>query len=183
MYPRWQRGLATHKECMYFNSGLCVLNGVAVSPDKLACPNFKPKGAAMTPEPRRSRQRPRRLPRVSGLRRQHAFLLPSNPEVTFAPAQQLVPYCGGSVSQRGVYIMPSGRAVGRERQGRVSGRKIGELATDASRACICPSCGYTRPYRLGTPCFRQKCSYCRAPMTRKRWYRDEHVRRITNWSY
>lgn len=180
MYPQRQRGLATHKECAYFNGGLCVLNSVRVSPDGPACPNFKPRSTAMTPAPRRSYEGPRRLTRVSRLRRPRAFLPPGNPEEDLTLAQQSVPHYGDSVCQRGVHLVPSGRAGGRGRHGRARGRGIGGPATDVNRACICPTCGYTRPLRLGTPCFWVKCPDCGAPMIRKRWCRDEHARRIEN---
>ena len=183
MYPRWQDGSATHRECEYFNSGLCALNCVVVSPDKPACPNFKPKGIPTTRESGRSYQRLRRLPRISMLRSPLAPLSPSDWEETSTPAQQLASQCGYGVFPRGVYRMPSGGAGGRGRHGRESGRGTGGLAAGVDVACIYPSHGYTRPNRPGIPGFRQKRHDCGAPRTRRRWRRDERARRAEIESY
>jgi len=33
--------------------------------------------------------------------------------------------------------------------------------------CVCPSCGYTEPHKIGTPCFSRKCPKCGKTLTRK----------------
>jgi len=41
---------STHKECAYFNSGICVLSNIPVNPNQIACPNFTPKHLTANPQ-------------------------------------------------------------------------------------------------------------------------------------
>lgn len=168
-YPRWQRGFATHKKCAYFSGGFCTLNGVMVGSDQPACPNFQPKDTTITSETRTPHKRPRQLFQVPLLHKPPSLVRPDDPEDAYTLVQQLTPQRGYSISQqRGVYLMSRSRAGGR---GGVEGRgrgRMGGFATGAGGSCVCPSCGYTKHHRRGTPCFQQKCPKCRTPMIRRR---------------
>jgi hypothetical protein len=173
-YPRRQHAFATHKECAHFSNGFCTANGVMVSPNQPACPNFKPKGTTIAPRTEKPYQQPRQLFQVPLLLRQPFPVPPSDPENIYTTTQRLMPQHGySSFQQRGVYSMSSGRAGGRGggggggRGGRGRGR-MGGFAAGAGGSCVCPNCGYTEPHRLGTPCFQQKCPKCGTPMTRTR---------------
>lgn len=173
-YPRWQHGFATHKRCAHFSNGLCTLNGVVVGSNQPACPNFKPKGTTITPRTEKTCQQPRQLFQVPFLFRRSFLVPPSDPESVYPIAQPLMFQRGyGSSQQRGVYLVSGGRAGGRGGgsggggEGRGRGR-MGGFTAGAGGSCICPSCGYTEPHRLGAPCFQQKCPKCGTLMIRRR---------------
>jgi hypothetical protein len=164
-------GFSTHKECVHFKNGFCTLNSVTVDPNQPACSNFTPKGTTKTPRTEKPYKQPKQLFRTPSFRQR--YLAPSsNPNNIYKSAQQLMLQRGiNSSQQRGVYSISSGRGSGRGRGssgGRRGRGRMSGFAAGAGGSCICPSCGYTEPHKLGTPCFQQKCPKCGTPMTRKR---------------
>jgi uncharacterized membrane protein YgcG len=171
-YPRGQPRFATHKECTHFINGFCTLNAVKVGPNEPACPNFTPRGITTTPQTEKPYEQPRQLFQVPLPFRQRFLVPPSNPENFYKTAQKLMLQRGyNGPQQRGIYSMSSGRGGGRGRGGGGGRRgrgRMGGFAVGAGGSCMCPSCGYTEPHKLGAPCFQQKCPKCGTPMTRKR---------------
>jgi len=173
-YPSRRSGFATHKECTHFSNGFCMLNDVKVGPDQPACPNFTPKHMMKTPRTVSPYQQPRQTLQIPSPFRQGFLMLPSYFENVYTTAQQLMLQRGYNYpQQRGVYYMSSGlggnRGGGGGGGGGRRGRgRMGGFAAGPGGSCVCPSCGYTEPHKLGAPCFQQKCPKCGTPMTRKR---------------
>ena len=183
-FQRRQLVSATHKECAHFSNGFCVMNGVTVGPDQPACPNFTPKSMMTTPQAGKAYHQPGQLLQASMPFRQSLLVSPNHPQnypYTTAPhlgQNYLTPQRGYGIPRQGnvgVYSMSTGRRGGGGigRSGGGSGRgqgggRMGGFAAGPGGSCVCPSCGYTAPHRLGSPCFQQACPKCGTPMTRKR---------------
>ena len=182
-FPRRQPVSATHKECAHFSDGFCVMNRVRVEPDQPACPNFTPKSMMTAPQMAKAYDQPGQLLQGSVPFRQSSPVAPNHPQnyhFTAAPhlGQSYLTfqrgYCIPRQGSVGVYSMSTGRrgGGGRGRSGGGSGRgqgrgRMGGFAAGPGGSCVCPSCGYTAPHRLGSPCFQQACPKCGTPMTRK----------------
>jgi len=165
--PNRMPKFATHKECIHFDNGFCILNNVMVSPNQPTCSNFRAKKLMIISQVEKPYQQPRQLFQVPLHFRQSYFMTSRNPKNVHPTGQQLMLHHGSSGSQHGgIYSMSNSRGGGRGGGGRRKGR-MGGFAAGPSGSCVCPSCGYTVPHRLGTPCFQQKCPKCGTPMTRK----------------
>lgn len=178
----------THKECIHFNNGFCILNNVSVDPNQLACPNFTPKNVTSKLQTAGISQQPQ--PSTQPYPSNHPYTFPS-----FAGYNSPPTYVdSSSANYRGRYgfrhaptqlmqgratftLMSSGRGGGRGRGGgagggggggRGGGRgRQGGFAAGPGGECVCPKCGYTAPHQLGVPCFQQTCPKCGTAMTRK----------------
>jgi hypothetical protein len=160
-FPRRQPVSATHKECAHFSDGFCALNGVAVGPDQPACPNFTPKSMMPVPQMAKAYPQSGQLLQGSVPFRQSFPVAPNHPQNYY----YTVPLHRGQsylTLQRG-YGIPRQSNTGVYSMGRMGG-----FAAGPGGSCVCPSCGYTAPHRLGSPCFQQACPKCGTPMTRKR---------------
>jgi len=159
MMHKEQARYATHKECVHFTNGLCTLSKVNVSPNQPACPNFISKRAIAPAELYRQQKGTPRF---------------YQQQTRFSPMQ---PYSMLPVNQSaiGFYYLSTGRGggKGRGRMGGSSGRRWGSgrrggFAGGLGGPCICPTCGYTVPHRLRSPCYQQNCPTCGKPMISKR---------------
>jgi len=183
-FLRKQPVSATHKECAHFSNGFCVMNGVAVGPDQPACPNFTPKGMMSAPQMAKAYHQSGQLLQGSVPFRQSFPVALNHPQnyyytVSSHRGQSYLMLQRGYViprqSNTDVYSMSTGRrgGGGRGRSGGGGGRgqgrgRMGGFAAGPGGSCVCPSCGYTTPHTLGSPCFQQTCPKCGSPMMRKR---------------
>jgi len=46
------------------------------------------------------------------------------------------------------------------------GKGGGSYAAGPGGECICPSCGYKVPHRVGVPCMNEQCPKCGSSMNR-----------------
>ena len=47
------------------------------------------------------------------------------------------------------------------------GRMGGPKAAGPSGECYCPTCGYSTPHRIATPCYQMTCPKCGTRLTRR----------------
>jgi len=145
-------GFSIHGNCVNFSNGFCTLSNVAVDPNGIACPNFIPKSITPRPQIRYSYPPPYIPPPQTwyGYRTRHSS--GPFPSIPTAPRQ------GGA----SFLFMSTGRR-GRGGGGR---RRMGGFAAGPGGFCVCPSCGYSTPHMIGTPCYQQTCLKCGGMMTR-----------------
>jgi hypothetical protein len=176
-------------------NGLCTLNGVAVSPNENACPSFTlkssmapPQGAKMypgamrffPPHPRQTiSSYPSHMPPATSSTQIGDGLPPSYaypPGIAYRHGYPTPRYARGysyfssTMSRRGSagFLFMSNARGGRGGRGR-GGRgreKMGGFAAGLGGSCVCPSCGYSTPHVIGTPCYQQTCPKCGSRMTR-----------------
>jgi len=192
-YPT-KPGFPAHRDCANFRNGLCTLNGVAVNPNENACPSFTPKSSMVPPQGAKTYPRamrfyqphppqtissyPSHMPLTSST--QIGYSLPPSyaypPWIAYEHGYPTPRYSRGysysssTMSRQGsagFLFMSNARGGrgGRGRGGRGRG-KMGGFAAGPGGSCVCPSCGYSTPHVIGTPCYQQTCPKCGSRMTR-----------------
>lgn len=194
VYPT-QPSFPAHLDCANFGNGFCTLNGVAVNPTEPACPSFTPKSPMAPPQgaktyPGAMRFFQPHLPQSISSYSSHMLPTTSSKQIGDSlPPSYAYPswiayrhgyptprhhhrysYSSSTVSRRGsagFLFMSNARGGrgGRGRGGRVRGKK-GGFAAGPGGSCVCPSCGYSTPHVIGTPCYQQTCPKCGGRMTR-----------------
>lgn len=187
-----QPSFPAHRDCANFRNGFCTLNGVAVNPNGAACPRFTPKSVMATPQVTRAYPGARQPYQLypSQIIQSYPPHMPPRPQTGYSLSSPYVyppwigyghgystpqyhrgysyssptaPRQGGA----GFLFMSSGRG---GRGGRGSGgrgrRRMGGFAAGPGGSCVCPSCGYSTPHVIGTPCYQQTCPKCGSRMTR-----------------
>lgn len=191
-----QPGFPSHRDCANFRNGLCTLNGVAVNSNGVACPRFTPKNVMATPQVTRAYPGARQPyqpypPQIMQSYPSHMLPLSPPPQIghSLPPPYTYPPWTGyrhgyptpqyrrgysysspTAPKQGGAsfIFMSGGRRgrSGRDSGGRGRGR-MGGFASGPGGSCVCPSCGYSTPHVIGTPCYQQTCPKCGSRMTRR----------------
>jgi len=173
-----KHGFPAHQDCANFRDGVCILNGVAVNPNGIACPNFTPKSKMATPQTVKAypgiKQPYQPHPPQIGYSLSPPYAYPPwigyghgypTPQYRrgYSYSSATAPRQGGT----GFLFMSSGRGGrgGRGSGGRGRGR-MGGFAVGPGGSCVCPSCGYSTSHVIGTPCYQQTCPKCGSRMTR-----------------
>jgi hypothetical protein len=166
-----EHGFPTHRDCVNFSDGVCMLTGVEVDPNKPACPNFIPK--IMTARPRAARGYPEAQQTYQTYASQSIRTYPPHGHQSrygfgriSSAVNTVMQGCAGSV-------VASPRAGGRGGMGdfvaRGGGRgrgRMGGVSAGPGGSCVCPNCGYSTSHIVGTPCYQQTCPRCGSKMTR-----------------
>ena len=184
-----QSGFPIHGNCANFRSGLCTLNGVAVDPDGAACPSFTPKSVIAMPLAARgypgARQSYQPHPPQTEYGLSPPYAYPPwigyrqgypTPQYrrgySYPPPYTRSAQTGYGYRPRYIPNAPRQGGVGflsmsSGRRGRGGGRgRMGGFAAGPRGSCVCPSCGYSTPHVIGTPCYQQTCPRCGGKMTR-----------------
>ena len=154
-----QSGFPIHRNCASFRNGLCTLIGAAVDPEESACPSFKPKSFAETPQAAKAYTGTRQPYRSPLLQTE------CDPPISYAYSPRVGYEQGYSAMQGSGFLSLSRGRGGRGGGGRGRGR-MGGFAAGPGGSCVCPSCGYTTSHVSGAPCYQQTCPKCGRRMTR-----------------
>jgi len=182
-----QHGFPVHQDCANFRDGICKLNGVAVNPNGVACPNFTPKSKMATPQTVKAypRSRQAHLPQtIQSYPPQMSPPIPP-PQVGYnlSPLYAYPPWIGykhgySTPQYRRGYSYSSATtprqggaaflfmSSGRRGRGGGGRGKMGGFAAGPGGSCVCPNCGYSTSHVIGTPCYQQTCPKCGSRMTR-----------------
>jgi len=188
-----QHGFPAHQDCANFRDGVCTLNGVAVNPNGVACPNFTQKSKMATPQTAKAYPRSRQAHPPQTIPSYPPQMPPPIPPpqigYSLPPPYAYPPWIGYGhgyptpqyrrgysyssatkprQSGAGFLFMSNGRG-GRGSRGS-GGRgkgKMGGFAAGPGGSCVCPSCGYSTSHVIGTPCYQQTCPKCGSRMTRR----------------
>lgn len=158
MYTKGESGTRTHKECVHFNNGFCILNSMPVSPDQHACLRFTPKNATIASSAAIRYIQPPQTTQVYTQQTRTPYIRYSQTPTLQSPPPLY------ALSSRGA---GAGGGTARGGRGRRRGRK-GGFAAGPGGSCVCPKCGYVTAHTVGSPCYQQVCPRCGTPMIRQR---------------